>query len=397
MTALFVAVSGLAVLGLLYCGVQILAVRVCLRRNDEDRDGGSAADQMSKRFCPPVSILKPLKGLDDNLFANLESFCNQDYPEYEIVFSVGDENDPACKVARKIRYQYPQRKISLVVKECKYGLNPKINVVVPAYRASQFEYILISDSNVMVDRNYLTETVKHMEDADVGLVTNLIRGVGSGSVGSLLENLHLNSFVIGNICVLERFLKRPCVVGKSMLMRKDALEEIGGFAAVRNILAEDYIIGTRMHQRGRKVIVSGHLIDNVNEYRTVRTFISRHTRWGKLRWRIAGAAYLAEIMSNAVFIGYLSLVLFGATKLSLSLAVFVSISKMLGDYYLGRTIGSPYKIIHYCLSPIKDIIIGLIWFVPLFSRSVIWRGAKFKVGKDTVQSPARCSGHEDLR
>ena len=177
---------------------------------------------------PGISILKPLKGLDDNLFDNLESICMQDYPEYEIIFSLQDHNDPAYKVAKKIKDKYPDKDISVIVERCNDGLNPKVNNLIPAYKIAKYEFILISDSNVMVEQELPQEIVKNMEDPDVGLVSNLIKGTG-GSFGSIFENLHLNSFIMGSVCFLDRFLKMPCVIGKSMLMRKKALDAIGGF------------------------------------------------------------------------------------------------------------------------------------------------------------------------
>ena len=199
---------------------------------------------------PPVSILKPLRGIDDNLFDNLSSFCTQDYPEYEILFSLQDHNDPAYKVAKKVQDKYRARHIKIIVERCNAGLNPKVNNLIPAYRESRHPYILISDSNVMVDRNYLREIMKHTVDPSVGLVSNVIRGIGGRSIGAILENLHLNSFIIGSVSFLDQFLKMPCVVGKSMLMRKDDLDAIGGLGAFKDLLAEDFIIGREMQRAG---------------------------------------------------------------------------------------------------------------------------------------------------
>src|SRR5574341_2065418 len=177
---------------------------------------------------PPVSVLTPLRGLDDNLFDNLASFCTQDYPEYEILLSLQDHNDPAYKVAKKIQEKYPDKNITIVVERCNAGLNPKVNNLIPAYRKSRHPYILISDSNVMVGAGYLREIVRHTQDSSVGLVSNVIRGVGGRSIGAILENLHLNSFIIGSVSFLDRFLGMPCIIGKSMLMKKDDLQVIGG-------------------------------------------------------------------------------------------------------------------------------------------------------------------------
>ncbi len=239
---IFYFFAGLSMIGLVAYGFQIWAIRSAMKANGKGPDTDKASLPSAQ---PGVSVLKPLKGLDDNLFDNIESICLQEYPAYEIIFSLQDYNDPAYKVARKVKEKYPEKDISIIIEQCNAGLNPKVNNLIPAYTAAKYEHILISDSNVMPEKGYITEIMKHMADPQVGLVSNLIKGVGGRSVGSILENIHLNSFIMGSVCFLDSFLKMPCVVGKSMLMRKKDLEEIGGFRAVKDVLAEDYIIGKK--------------------------------------------------------------------------------------------------------------------------------------------------------
>jgi ceramide glucosyltransferase len=343
----------------------------------------------------PVSILKPLRGLDDNLFDNLASFCTQDYPSYEIIFCLQDINDPAYKVASKVKEKSPERNITIVVENCNIGLNPKVNNLIPAYRRARHPYILISDSNVMVDENYLKEIMGHTADPSVGLVSNLIRGIGGRSLGALFENLHLNSFVIGSVSFLDRVLGMPCVVGKSMLMKKDDLEALGGLAAFKDILAEDFIIGREMRRSGKKVVLSNYLVCNVNEYWSVKRFLNRHTRWGKIRWKIGGIKYISELLANPVFIAALPLLFRGPSRETLSLAAFVGLIKVLGDSLTGRTIASSAAITYdhkqspliYFLAPLKDILIGILWFVPLLSSTVVWRGNRYLIEQDSRLIP----------
>ncbi len=380
---IFYFFAALALLGLAAYVLQIWAVRSCLMRKESCSPQSTIANQRLPEWHP-VSILKPLKGLDDNLFDNLASFCTLDYPQYEIIFSLQDWNDPAHKVARKIKDKYPDKDISIIVERCNTGLNPKINNLLTAYKYSKYPYILISDSNVMVEDGYLKAIFRHMQNSDVGLVSNVIRGVRSRSIGSILENLHMNSFIVGSVCFLDRFLKMPCVVGKSMLMKKSDLEEIGGFEAVKDVLAEDYVIGKKMQKRGKKVILSNHLINNVNEYWGLKKFINRHTRWGKLRWKLGGAKYFSELLGNPVFLSCLPLIFCEATTAVLAFAVIVSLIKIIGDFYIGRITNADLNPIFYTLSPLKDLIIGIFWFIPLFSNKIVWRGNKYIIGKDTI-------------
>ena len=345
---------------------------------------------------PPVSILKPLRGLDDNLFDNLSSFCTLDYPTYEILFSLQDHNDPAYKVAEKVQARYPDKNITIVVERCNVGLNPKVNNLIPSYRKARHPYILISDSNVMVGTDYLREITRHTQNPVVGLVSNAIRGVGGRSIGAILENLHLNSFILGSVSFLDRFLGMPCVIGKSMLMKKSDLEALGGLEAFKDILAEDFIIGREMQRVGKKVVLSNYLISNVNEYWGIKRFLNRHTRWGKLRWRIGGISYFSELLANPVFVAALAAIVSGPSRITLAFAGLIGLIKVLGDSLIGRTIETvtprndmdkPSPLIYF-LAPVKDIVIGIVWFVPLVSSTVVWRGNRYLIGKDSRLS--RC-------
>ena len=300
MTVFLICVA-ISMIGITLYLLQVGAACSLIRNNDDHASAVPSHDIS----LPAISILKPLRGLDDNLFDNLSSFCTQDYPEYEILFSLQDHNDPAYKVAKKVQEKYPAVNITIVVERCNVGLNPKVNNLIPACRKSRHPYVLISDSNIMVGTGYLREIVHHAQDPSVGLVSNLIRGVGGRSIGATLENLHLNSFIIGSVSFLDRFLGMPCVIGKSMLMKKDDLQALGGLEAFKDILAEDFIIGREMTKAGKKVVLSSYLISNVNEYWDVKRFLNRHTRWGKLRWRIGGLKYFSEMLANPVFVAAL--------------------------------------------------------------------------------------------
>ena len=373
-----------AFIGVIGYMAQIIAVKKTISNIGINLDKEEAK---AENVFPPISILKPMKGLDDNLFDNLDSFCRQDNPCYEVIFALQDYNDPAFKIAAKIRDRHPGKDISIVVEKCDVGLNPKVNNMIPAYRTAKYEHILISDSNVMVGPEYLRALSMKMTDERVGLVSSLIRGVQSRTLGSALENLHLNSFVAGSVCFLDRFLKMPCVIGKSMLMRKKDLELIGGLRSVKDFLAEDYIIGKRMHDSGRKVVLSNYLINNVNEYWDLKKFLNRHTRWGKLRWKIGGMKYLSELISNAVFMSVMPLILLGLSTFTAALAMIVAAVKISGDFYIGKKLGTGTHPLLYLLVPVKDLIIGCIWFVPLISSSVVWRNNRYIIGDSSLLSP----------
>jgi ceramide glucosyltransferase len=397
MTPVFLWCAVISAIGLILCLLQGGAACSLIKRK---RTPGGRVQINEAAHLPPVSILKPLRGLDDKLFDNLSSFCTQDYPTYEILFSLQDHNDPAYKVAQMVQARYPNKDISIVVERCNAGLNPKVNNLIPSYGKARHPYILISDSNVMVGKNYLREIMRHTENPTVGLVSNVIRGVGGRSIGAILENLHLNSFILGSVSFLDRFLGMPCVIGKSMLMKKKDLEALGGLEAFKDILAEDFIIGREMHRAGKKVVLSSYLISNVNEYWGIKRFLNRHTRWGKLRWKIGGIRYFSELLVNPVFVATLPIILDGPSRVTVSFAAIVCLIKIAIDSVIGWTIDAvaggteqdkPSPLL-YILAPLKDIIIGIVWFVPIVSSTVIWRGNRYLIGKDSRLSPCPETG-----
>lgn len=379
---LFWIISCLTILGLAAYGFQVFAIRSYI--NESQRGG----DQQNfiKNF-PPISILKPLSGLDDNLFDNLESFCCQDYPKYEILFSLQNFNDPAYRVVEKVKKKFSEKEISIIVQSCDDGWNPKVNNMLHAYRRAQYPYILISDSNVMVDRDYLRKIIQPMQDPEVGLVTNLIKGVGGKTIGSLFENLHLNSFILGTVCFLKKFLDIPCVVGKSMLMRRHDLEAIGGLRAFKDVLAEDHFIGEKIKERGQQVILSNHVVKNINESWGLKRFINRHLRWGKIRRKIMGYKYVIELIGNPVFLSLSSIVFEGPSERALTLVGFASLMKGVGDFYIGIKVKARLHPLAYLLSPLKDLLIGLVWLMSIANDTVVWRGNRYLIGKNTALIP----------
>ncbi len=361
-------VLGFVILGFLVYFFQILALRKKLKENYESS------------FMPGISIIKPLKGLDDNLYENLVSFCKQDYPLYEVILSLEDYNDPAYKVAKMIKNIYPQ-KVKIVVDDSAKALNPKVRKLIAGYSEAKYDCFLISDSNVYVEPDYLQKTASALGD-DVGVVTNLIVGVRGKSLGAILENLQLNTFIILGNCFLDVFLKIPCTIGKSMLMRKKDFEEIGGFDAISDVLAEDFMIGKLMHEKGKKVILSNYIIQNVNEYWSIKRFFNRHTRWAKMRWKIAGPKYFIEPVVNPVFIALFLPVFSNFTKLSI-IAFFISLLvKISIDSTVYRMIKQKVSL-SIMLAPIKDMLIGIMWFVPFVTSKVNWRGNLYIISKNT--------------
>lgn len=333
-------------------------------------------------YTPPVTIYKPLKGVDEDLEANLLSFFRLDYPEYQLIFCVADPDDPAGAVARRLIAEFPARDARLVVGCPAFGLNPKVESLAAMERHRKHETILISDSNVRVRPSYLRETACYLADPGVGLVSNLFVGSGEQRAGAALENLQLNGFIAGGMAAAS-VLRITCVVGKSMMMPVRALEAIGGFAAVRNLLAEDQVIGLKVRKAGYTVRLSHHVVENVNRSRDLRWFLNRHSRWFKIRRRLAPHMYAIEPTSS---LGSLGLVwaLSGDTGFAWGGLLGLCSLGMARDAIQTRWLRGTYpKARHLLLSPVKDLFLLPVWFEALVNRRVMWRGHRFIIGRYT--------------
>ena len=333
-------------------------------------------------YLPPVTILKPLKGLDEELEDNLRTFFNLDYPTFQMIFGVADANDPAIPVVQRLQREFPNRDTQLVIGCPPFGLNPKVENLAAMEPHRKYEVILVSDSNVRVRPSYLRETTCYLAEPGVGLVTNLFVGTGEVHAGAIMENLQLNGFIAGGVASAS-VLRITCVVGKSMLMPLRALQAIGGFAAVRNLLAEDQAIGVRVRQAGYSIRLSHHIIENVNSNRSFRWFLNRHSRWYKIRRRMALPAFVAEPFANLATVG-LVWAFSGETGIAWGGLLCLVGLGMIRDAVQTRWMrGSFPKIRHLLYSPLKDIFLLPIWFDAIVNRRVRWRGHSFVVGRMT--------------
>src|SRR6267143_1004683 len=315
---------------------------------------------------PPITVLKPVKDAEEGLYENLSSLARQDYPEFEILVGAEDPLDPALDVARRVQMDHPGARIRIRAGSRRLGLNPKVNLLAALADGARHEHLLISDSNVRAGPDYLRETAAELADPEVGLVTNVLVGEDAPGLGAALENLQLNSFVAGACSFARVICGRACVIGKSMLFRRRDLDRLGGFWAVRNVLAEDYVIGRSFELAGWKVALSPFLVAAVNRGWTVQRFANRHVRWAQMRRRLCLPAYLGELLFNPVL--WISLAAVAATGVAVKCA---------SDALLCRRLrGAPPRASEVLLIPVKDLAMAAIWLVGAFRRTVNWRGNK---------------------
>ncbi len=370
-------------IGLAYYLLLLLATGLKLASSK----GRSGARKYNSDFLPPISVLKPVNGIDGNLRENLVSFIKQDYPEFELVIGIQSPNDPAITLIEELKRDYPDKKIEYIVSDRTLGYNPKINNLYGMMPLANHEYMVISDSNVLVQADYLRENVRYLSDDSVGIVTNLIKGTGGRSLGAMFENLHLNSFIIGNVSLLDIF-RREVVVGKSIFFRRSQFERLGGLWELRNYLAEDYLMGRMYERQGYKVVVSPQLISTTNHSWTMKRFINRHTRWSQLRWNLNKTAYTGELLLNMSLWSLVFTVVSGFSYESSIVTALCWGAKIIGDAMMNAMLGTGLGIREALASPVKDLVIGFAWPVPLVNRKTNWRGNPVRITHNTLLLPS---------
>ncbi len=367
-------------LGLAVIGAQYLVLRRHVREASP-----------APRCTPLISILKPLCGVDDSLEANLAVFADLDYPDYEVVLGLRSPRDAAWGVARTAARRWPGR-FRVVLQRGEPGLNPKVNQLVTLARAARGDLLVVSDSNVRVERGYLAEIAALLEDQEVGLVSHLIVGVGVGvgvgtgsaRLGSLMDHLHLAGAVAPGVVAAKRLVGRDIVVGKSMALRRRDLSEMGGFEAVKDVLAEDYVMGLMVSDvLGKRVEIGHRPVQNVSERRTLAQFAARYSRWGVLQRQAVGPViYASSALLNPVLLAAAAVVV-GRTPSALAGFAAACALKTVLDGAAARILRPAFPLRQLALVPLKDLVFGAAWAYGLVSREVEWRGTRLRVRRGT--------------
>ncbi|CAM3915395.1 glycosyltransferase [Corallococcus sp. ZKHCc1 1396] len=340
--------------------------------------------------APGLSILKPLCGVDDDLEANLEQFARLSYPRYEVLLGVKDARDPAFAVAKAAQAKWPHV-MRVVLQEGEPGLNPKVNQLVTLSSEARYDLWVVSDSNTRVGEGYLEEIAAAFEDPTVGCVTHPVAGLGEETFGSLLDNLHLSSSAAAGMIAAKHLADRDIVVGKSMALRREDVESLGGFFSVKDVLAEDYVIGQWVTRKlGKRVWLARAPVFNVSLRKSVDAFFQRYLRWSVIhRTAVSPTTYLAQALLNPVPLA-LGGALFQPSVLTGLGALAVVLGKVWVDVAVFRALRpQPVGLRAAPAVLVKDALLFAAWWHGAFRRTVDWRGTRLRVVSGTRLVPVR--------
>ncbi|HKD91904.1 MAG TPA: bacteriohopanetetrol glucosamine biosynthesis glycosyltransferase HpnI [Terriglobales bacterium] len=343
----------------------------------------------------PVTLLKPLHGVEPRLRENLESFFRQQYPKFEIIFGVRNEDDPALSLVRELMQQYPEVQVEIVISGEPMWPNAKVHNLSHMKAAASYDYFIISDSDVSVGPGYIADVMADLLQPGVGVVTCLYRGLPTAGFSATLEALGMSVELQSGVLVANTLEGMKFALGPTMAISSDCLEAIGGFPELRDYLADDFVLGNRAAAAGYKVVLSRCVIDHVVLQTNLASSIQHQVRWSKstrrsrpkghlgtaltfaMPYGILGA--LACVMSRPPFLGILAM-----PHLGLAMLLGAFANRVLQCWAVGYVALDDSKALTLALLyPLRDLLGFFFWAASYFGgRETSWRGERYVINSD---------------
>ena len=342
-------------------------------------------------FTPPVSLLKPVRGVDFGSYENFASFCVQNYPDYEILFCVNEMSDAAVPAIERVRKAFPERRIRILSNAAPIGSNQKINNLALLTREAKNEILLQTDGDVRVGPNYVRELVAPFVDPSVGVASCFYRGIAQNSFWGELEAVGTASDFFAGALVAEWKEGITFALGASVGITKTWLEKIGGYEALANLLADDYEIGNRVHLAGGKVLLCREPVWTMYPAQGAKGFWDHQVRWARTVRLCRPASYFGLLFTHGLPWSLLAAVLapawMGTSYLLAYLVLRFSMAWVVGIWGVGDEVLRR----RLWLVPVRDLVNFFIWLGGLASNRVTWGGLEYvmKDGKMVEVSAAR--------
>jgi len=338
--------------------------------------------------CPAATILKPLHGAEPGLYANLASFCRQDYPApVQVVFGVSDPADPAASIVRQLIADFPDRDLELAINPRRHGANAKVSNLINMQAVARHEMIVIADSDISVAPDYLANLAANLDQPGVGLVTCLYRGVGGTGLWSRLAAAGIDYHFLPNVLVgLKLGLATPCF-GSTIALSKATLVRLGGLQSVADQLADDYELGMAVRRAGLEVAVAPFIVTHLCSERSLRELLLHDIRAARTIRTVDPFGFTGLVITYAVPLALIALLLGGPMPAAWVLAValacrFALQAELHRRFQLGNGSGIPWG--NFWLGPIRDVLSFVVFVASFFGRGVEWRGHRYGVRADST-------------
>jgi len=340
---------------------------------------------------PPVTVLKPLCGDEPALYENLASFFSIDYPAYQIVLGVRDANDPALAVVERLKRDFPARAVAVVVNSQVHGTNLKISNLINMMPSARHDVLVIADSDIRVEPGYLRQVVAGLADPAVGVVTcaYLARPLRP-SLACQLAALQINEWFMPSVLVARGLGRANFCMGSTMAVRRDSLAAIGGLEALKDLLADDYMLGRLMVERGYQVEMAPGLVETTVPEERLQPVIRHELRWARTIRTVEPASYAGSALMYTSAMTLIAAGLFLLGGLSLGFSLLPLAAAVAGRLALHGLVRRKLRTAAagWWLVPIRDILSFGVWAASFAGRSVIWRGQHLEVDAQGVLTEA---------
>jgi ceramide glucosyltransferase len=353
---------------MIYGVVAWLAVRTRLR-----------AAPGPRRDLPAATVLKPLCGAETETYECLRSFCDQEYPAFQVIFGVADPNDPVIGIAQRLQREFPRRDLQIVIDSRQHGSSRKVSNLVNMMAYADHDYIVVSDSDVRVARDYLAKVVAPLLEPDVGIVTCPYRGVSRGGLWSRLEAMFINEWFMPSVRVAAMAGSRAFAFGASIALRRDALSRIGGFMSIVDQLADDYRLGELTRAVGLRTVLSEVVVEIAVAERRFAELIGHELRWLRTIRTLRPAGYSFSFVTFTIPVALIGACLSRGALPVLTMFAAAALARCLLHLQTRQANAGAAQLF---IVPVRDMLSLGLWALSFRNRRVRWRDDHFEVTPD---------------
>jgi ceramide glucosyltransferase len=368
------AAAGLICLSL-SCAYALLAVFAMIRRRVERPHRPVATG-------PAVTVLKPLCGTEPGLYANLRSFCVQEYSNCQIVFGVRDSADPALPVAQRLAAEFPRLAIDIVVNAQQHGSNRKVSNLINMMACARHDVLVIADSDALVGPDYLATVTAPLQDEKTGLVTCMYHSVPTGTRWSALGAMYVNEWYIPSVLLARLFGNREFASGQTLCLRRETLTAIGGLRSIAHHLADDYKLGAAVRALGKEIVLSSYVPIARQHDPSLDDLIQHETRWMRTIRVLRPYSFLFLFITFSLPLAFLGLILSAAEPACVGpglVLLTVCGGARIALHRLAKRRADLAKRGGLWLVPVRDLLVCWVWCRAFLTSRVTWRGAEFEV------------------
>jgi ceramide glucosyltransferase len=335
---------------------------------------------------PPVSVLKPLHGADPGLYENLRSFVDQDYPDLQIVLGVRHSADAALPIARAVMRNRPGADIELVIDPRATGSNAKVANLENMLPAARHDIIVLADSDMRVEPQYVTAVTAPLQDPRTGLVTCLYKGMPLGGVWSQVAAMHINYAFLPSALLGEMLATGGGCFGATIALRREVLERIGGFARIQDELADDHRLGDAVRELGLAKVLSPYIVENRLAEPSLASLWRHELRWARTVRAMAPFGFAGSIVTHTIVLAALAAAASGFSPTACGLVLVSCVLRWVSAGIVARALALPVD--GLWLLPLRDVLSFVVFLGSFCGRSVLWRDQLFRVepgGRMTVE------------